>query len=47
MADSTRSQDFRRLEESVKESLREILAKIQVQDSSISALNMKQNQIMA
>ena len=35
------------MEESVKESLREILAKIQVQDSSISALNMKQNQIMA
>ena len=47
MADSTRSKEFRRLEESVKESLREILAKIQVQDSSISALNMKQNQIMA
>ena len=47
MADSTRSQDFRQLEEFIKESLREILAKIQVQDSSISALNMKQNQIMA
>ena len=43
MIDNTRSQDFRRLDESVKE----ILDKIQVQDSSISALNMKQNQITA
>ena len=50
MAENTRSQDFRRLEDTLKESLKdikEILAKIHVQNSSILALTLQQNQIMS
>ena len=47
MADNTRSQDYRRLEDFVKESLKELTAKLQVQDDNISALNLQNGQIMA
>ena len=47
MADNTRSQDYRRLEEFVKETLKELTSRLQVQDDNISALNLQNGQIMA
>ena len=42
MAEGTRSQDQRRFEESIQNTLREILAKIHVQETNITALGVQQ-----
>ena len=47
MADNTRSQDFRRFEDTMKESMKQLFEKIQAQDETIAALNLKQNQVRA
>ena len=47
MADGTRLQDHRRFEESIQAILQEIMAKIQVQDTNITALGVQQGQMMA
>ena len=47
MANNTHSQDFRRFEETMKESMKQLFEKIQAQDETIAALNLKQNQVMA
>ena len=47
MADGTRLQDHRRFEEFIHTTLREILAKIQVQDTNIAALRVQQGQMIA
>ena len=47
MVENTRSQDYKRLEEAMKASFKEVFDKLQAQDNNIAALNMKQNQLMA
>ena len=46
MVENTRSHDQQRLEEFVKESLKEITSRLQIQEDNISTLNYQNDQIM-
>ena len=50
MAENTKSHDIRRLEESLKESwkesLKDIMARMQMQDDNISSLNLQHTHLM-